>query len=146
MFGKIDRSLWKIIIIGIAFAVVAFLSSCRSHERVVTVTHTVHDTLYMSTLQRDSIYLRDSVLIQQKGDTVYLDRWRYAYKESTRTDTIIQTVCDSIPVTVTVEKPVPYIPKWGKAFIGMGIGISALAFIGFFLWIGWLALRSKVPQ
>ena len=67
-------------------------------------------------MRRDSVYIRDSIYVWEKGDTVtkYVERVRYQYKLQTDTlykyrslrDTVYMERCDSI----RVEKPV-YIEK-----------------------------------
>lgn len=138
MPGQIDPII-KLLLVGVLSVTTCLLDGCHSTTRVVEVERVVHDTLYYSKTHRDSIYLRDSVLIQQKGDTVYRDRWRYLYKELASTDTFIQHLRDTIPVPVTVEKPVHYIPPWGQFFIGVGV----VAILALLLWLGWLYLRAK---
>lgn len=138
MPGQIDPII-KLLLVGLLSVTTLLLDGCHGTTRVVEVERVTHDTLYISNTHRDSIYLRDSVLIQQKGDTVYRDRWRYLYKELASTDTLIQHLRDTIPVPVTVEKTVHYIPPWGKFFIGVGI----VAILALLLWLGWLYLRAR---
>lgn len=74
-----------------------YVSVPEHHTRYVTRT----DTL----LKQDSIYVRDSVLVDRRGDTVFLskvsyrDRYKYIYR--TKLDTIIKR--DSIPFPVVRE-------------------------------------------
>lgn len=142
MAGKIKLSKGKIFIICIVLTVISGLYACRSSERGVEVKHVVYDTLYVSLFQRDSIYINDSTHIQQKGDAVYKDRWHYEYRDRFQTDILFEIVHDSIPYKVTVDKPVPYIPYWGK----VSIVIGALAILVFLLWLAWLILRSKIQK
>lgn len=55
-------------------------------------------------IRQDSIYLRDSVYMTVKGDTVYLYKYKYLYKYRyiDRTDTLMTT--DSIQVPYPIEK------------------------------------------
>lgn len=72
-----------------------------------------------------SVWLHDSVSVILKGDTVYTDRWRYkdrykfVYKNTT--DTMI--VRDSIPYTVTIEKPLSKKDKYYIAFGKIAQGV-----------------------
>ena len=87
--------------------VVFLLSGCRTMERVVYQNAIKHDTLYTS----DSVFVRDSIYLRQKGDTCYLDRWhektvfKNVYK--TRVDSFVKR--DSIPFPYPVEKQ---LSKW----------------------------------
>lgn len=60
----------------------------------------VHDTLRQEVEKHDSIFVRDSVRVWMKNDTIYHDRWRTEYRDRwrdkvrevyvERNDTIIQ--------------------------------------------------------
>ena len=82
------------------------LSGCRSQQ--VTSTATANHAT--AQLQRDSIYLHDSIFVRIRADTVYLEKWhtRWREKEITRTDTI---QVESIKVEA---KEVRYVPKFYK--------------------------------
>ena len=49
----------------------------------------------------DSIYVRDSILIYIKGDTIRETRYRDVWRDRIVCDTVLQ--CDTIPQIVTVE-------------------------------------------
>lgn len=66
--------------IFILLTCVVLLSGCRSsketysgHER--TEIRTVHDTVRDSVKTSVEKIVRDSVIVRQRGDTVYVDRW-----------------------------------------------------------------------
>jgi hypothetical protein len=61
-------------------------------------------------IQRDSIYLHDSIFVHIRADTVYLEKWhtRWRDRETVKTDTITLTETK----TETVEKP--YVPSFYK--------------------------------
>ena len=54
----------------------AILSGCK-HIEYVPVEHVRTDTAYVSNISRDSIYVRDSVIVREAGDTVRITKWRY---------------------------------------------------------------------
>lgn len=54
------------------------ICSCRTVKYVPVETIKV-DTTYINKLQRDSIYLLDSVYIKEKGDTVFIEKGRIIY-------------------------------------------------------------------
>ncbi|WP_394287275.1 hypothetical protein [Bacteroides pyogenes] len=65
----------------------------------------------------DSIHVKDSVIITQKGDTVYSDRWHYFTRFIFLRDTISNV--ERIPVPYEVEKIV-YVEKklsWWQRFV-----------------------------
>lgn len=91
----------------IAMIVCSFFTSCKSIEYVPIIEHHT-DTLIKTNVQRDSVYVHDSVTITQKGDTVLMDRWHTKYVEREVHDTTYVSKIDSIPkpypVEVKVEK------------------------------------------
>lgn len=91
----------------IAMIICSFFTSCKSIEYVPIIEHHT-DTLIKTNVQRDSVYVHDSVTITQKGDTVLMDRWHTKYVEREVHDTTYVSKIDSIltsyPVEVKVEK------------------------------------------
>lgn len=67
--------------------------------------------VYKNQIVRDSVYVHDSVFVQNKGDTVWLQRYNTIYRDRWHTDTLQVTATDSIR---TVEY-VMYVPKFYKA-------------------------------
>ena len=67
------------------------------------------DTVFIQKVQRDSVFLRDSIFIkeQRRNDTVFVDRVRYreTVREVIRRDTIYKTKTDSVTAVIdTVEQ------------------------------------------
>ena len=75
------------------------LVGCKSTEKLQNI-NTETRIEYRDKYHRDSIYIRDSVIIYVKGDTVFKDRWHTEWKEKESGDTIILTD------TVYIEKEV----------------------------------------
>ena len=85
--------------------------SCKSVEYVfVPQTHT--DTLIVTKVQHDSIYINDSTVITEKGDTVTIEKWHTKYVEKQVHDTTYVSKTDTIPVPYPVEKDVPAELTW----------------------------------
>ena len=112
--------------------VVALLSSCKSVEYVpVTVYEKKTDSIYFTKVERDSIYVKDSTSIKQKGDTVLIEKWHTKYKDRAVHDTLYQSKIDSIPVPYPVEKLVEKeLSKPQKGLMYMG-GFSLFAILIF---------------
>lgn len=73
--------------------------ACRSPRYVpvpVTRTEVRH------TVRLDSVFVRDSVSVTQRGDTVFRDRWHVRWRDRWLTDTL--AVRDTVPVVVPVER------------------------------------------
>lgn len=58
------------------------------------------DTVYSAKVRVDSVIFRDSVAVVQKGDTVFMTKYRDRYRIKERTDTVYQAVVDSVKVSV----------------------------------------------
>lgn len=100
-----NLSFWDIPLgILAAVAVLALLMcSCKSIEYVPVIEHHT-DSVYLTKVQRDSVYSHDSVYIKEKGDTVLIERWHTRYVEKLRIDTTYVAKIDSIPVPYEVTK------------------------------------------
>ena len=82
---------------------VVLLASCAS-TKYVPVESVKHDSVYVNQIVKDSVYVKDSVLIV-KGDTVTEYRYKYIYQYKDRTDTLYITKTDTIRVPYPVERP-----------------------------------------
>lgn len=116
------------------------LIGCRTRIQYIPVESV--RTEYKDRLQRDSIYFRDSIFMREKGDTVFIDRWRYLYKDKLITDTLI--VNDTIRVPYPVEKE---LTRWQQTKMDVGgwaMGVlSGIAILGVAYVIIWLLKRKK---
>lgn len=97
----------KLILIFLAILMLGIMNGCKSKEYVyVPEYHTSYVAKTDTFIKNDSVYLKDSVFIETKGDTVYYnkvtfnDRYHYIYKIIN--DTIIKN--DTISVPTPAEK------------------------------------------
>lgn len=95
------------------FLIAVLLLGCKSVKPVVVPqTHNEHHTTDSTATdrQRDSIIIRDSVFIREKGDTVYKyvehTVWQWRDREVTVAVHDTLHTSDTIPQLVEVEKPV----------------------------------------
>ena len=74
------------------------LGSCKVKEKIVEVPipQIKTEIKYIDKIKYDSIYLKDSVYIIQKGDTVYNNKVAYRYKYKYLKDTITINKADTI--------------------------------------------------
>ena len=90
---------------GLFFGLLAclLLAGCRTVKYVPVPSVSV-DSVYVDRFHRDSVYLHDSVFVNQysKGDTVYVDKVsvKYLYRDRWRYDTVAVTKRDSVQVPV----------------------------------------------
>ena len=89
----------KLLVIIFSIVLFCILVGCKTTEKLQNI-NTETRIEYRDKYHRDSIYIRDSVIIYVKGDTVYKDRWHTEWKEKESGDTIILTD------TVYIEKEV----------------------------------------
>lgn len=99
----------------IGLMVCGLLTSCKSHEPTI-VERVRTDTVRITQQQRDSIYLRDSIFVNQwqNGDTIFQvrDRWHTQYVAKEVRDTFYKAKVDSVPVPYPVIKKVPAELTW----------------------------------
>lgn len=126
---------------GCGFALVwllLLLCGCKSIEYVPVVQKETHtDSIYLTKVQRDSIWLHDSIRVEARNDTVRVDRWHTKYVERLLHDTLYLSKRDSIPVPYEVVKEVPAkVSKMERTFMWLGI----LSLIALTLLVGrWLS-------
>lgn len=136
--GRIPIAFW-LVLAFIAVCLISAFTSCtkKVYVPVETVNEKVvfkTDTLRQISFRYDSIYVRDSIALIHRNDTVFLTKFKDQVKYLYRTDTLYKTKTDS--VNVYIEKPIPYevekivyiekpLKWWQKTL--MWIGVACLA-------------------
>lgn len=115
------------------------LVGCTKTE-YITVERVRIDTTYITQHQRDSIYLHDSTVVHDVGDTVKIEKWHTKYIEKEVHDTIYKAKLDSVPkpypVEVEVERQLTW---WQQARLHLAnIVLYALLILG----IGYIIKRK----
>lgn len=118
---------------------VALLTSCRTVTQYVPVESVRYtsDTLRLTQTRVDSVFVRDSVTLLQRGDTVFLTKYRDRFRYRDRIDTVYRAVVDTARVKVPypVEKK---LTRWQQAkqdVGGMAIGGVAIALCVAVAWL-----------
>ena len=106
----------------------AILSGCRTVEYYPVETVRT-DTVYVNRLAVDSVMVRDSIYIYEKGDTVTEHRYHYIYKYRDRVDTLYLASRDTVSVPYPVEKE---LTRWQSVKVDYG-GWAIGAVFGFVL-------------
>ena len=77
---------------------ILLLGSCKVKEKIVEVPipQIKTEIKYIDKVKYDSIYLKDSVYIVQKGDTIYNNKVAYRYKYKYLKDIITVNKTDTI--------------------------------------------------
>lgn len=110
------------------FLLITALWSCQS-GKYVPIETVRKDSIYITQVQRDSIYRYDSIYIRDKGDTVWVEKYKYLFVDKLCHDTLYINRTDSIHVPYFVEKE---ITRWHRFLINLGgctIGVVILIVI-----------------
>ena len=122
----------------ILLIILLLLLSCSPRVKVVEQERVRTEWRDRLHIERDSIYLHDSVRRERRGDTVFRDRWHVRTQRFYRHDTVYLSRVDSVPYTVYIEKPPNAIQSFiNKATTSLLIILAIVAFfaIGFKIWI-----------
>ena len=114
----------KLLLIFLVFIAI----SCGT-TKVVEVPVDRVRTEYINRHSIDTVIKNDSIIIRDKGDTVFLEKYKYLYKYVNRTDTVLKTDTITKVQTVEVVKEVNKVNNW--QVILMVLGGSALALGGY---------------
>ena len=103
---RVDKERLLIFIALIIFwsLILGALSSCGTVRTAVVKGERRVEWRDRSSVQRDSIYVHDSVYIHSKGDTVFVVRWRTRIRDRTLRDTVYLQKIDSVYVETQVKK------------------------------------------
>lgn len=103
-------------------------ASCRT-IKTVEVEVPIHDTTYVKSVVKDSVFVEHTTHEYIKGDTVFVKKTLTKYIDRVKTDTVRLYVEKPIEIikteTKTVEKPLNWIQK---TLIGCGV-LFLLSFV-----------------
>ena len=99
--------------------------------RYVEVERVSRDTVERETLRKDSVVIKDSIVIMERGDSIIKDHFREYERFSEKIDTIREVRTDSIPVPVEVikEQDVYRLHWWQTTLMRIGVVSLAVAVI-----------------
>lgn len=80
--------------------IVALGGACSRKVVTVPVERIERDTVRELRYRTDSIYERDSIMIEARGDTVIKKVYRWRERTCNRIDTIYKTKVDTVPVVI----------------------------------------------
>ena len=132
---------WSIVgfLVWLAYVTLVWaMVGCKSIEYVPVIEHHT-DTLIQTKVQKDSVFMHDSVEVRIAGDTVTIDRWHTKYISKEVHDTIYQSKTDSVPAPYPVEVKVPAeMSRWQSFRLVLGnIALFLIAAVG-----GYIILRK----
>ena len=77
---------------------------CGCRTEYVPIESVRYDSVMIEKLMRDSVFVRDSVYLKEKGDTIYKYKDRFVYVYKNRVDTFFAEKISEIKVPVPVER------------------------------------------
>lgn len=101
------------------------LSGCASTKYVEVPIDRVKIE-YRDRVSIDTLYRNDSTIIREKGDTVFLEKYKYIYKIKELRDTINATDTITVVQTVQVTKEVNKLYNWQVGLMILGGAVIAL--------------------
>lgn len=120
--------------------IIILLNGCATKRETLTDIRIVgrHDTLREVVERVDSVVVRDSVSVMQRGDTIVKERWRVEYRDRwrdrekevivERTDTIVKTQ------RVEVEKRLTGWQRFKQRVGGVALALLIGVLGGLILW------------
>ena len=120
----------------VALLICALFGSCTTTKYIeVPVVH--NDTTIITKHQRDSIWMHDSIMVSEKGDTVRIEKWHTKYVTKEVHDTLYQSKTDSVPYPVEVIKEVPAeLTWWQQTRLHLANILLFALLLGVIIWIG----------
>ena len=115
-----NRVGWVIALCMAVLVALSLLASCTT-TKYVEVERVMYDTTYVTKWQKDSVWLHDSILVKDRGDTVLIEKWHTEWRDRLRVDTLYKATHDTIPqpypVTEYVEKELSW---WQQLRLWLG--------------------------
>lgn len=132
--------LTMIVTLFLSFLFLVGICSCTS-VRYVPVESVRTDSIYLTKIEKEDVYLHDSVYIKEKGDTIYMYKYRYLDRYKFLTDTCYIARTDTIVNVVEVERP---LTRWEKA--KQEVGGIAMGVLGVLVVLGIVRLIRRIKD
>lgn len=120
-------------------AIVCLLCGCKQVQYVPVETVRL-DSIYLTQTLRDSIVRYDSVYVRDKGDTLYVERWKYLYRDKVRVDTMVSVRVDTLAVPYPVEKR---LTRWERVKMEAGGYAIVAGCAAVLVVVGWMVYRIR---
>lgn len=95
------------------------LSGCASTKYVEVPIDRVKIE-YRDRVSIDTLYRNDSTIIREKGDTIFLEKYKYIYRVKELKDTVNVTDTITVVKTVEVTKEVNKLYNWQVGLVVLG--------------------------
>ena len=110
-FKTISDAYRTVLLFALAVAVAVFglllLTGCTT-TKYVPIETVRTDTMKVTKYERDSIYIHDSTIVSEKGDTMLIEKWHTRWRDRWMHDTIYQSRVDSVPQPYPVTEYVEH--------------------------------------
>ena len=133
LYNYIIKKVSRCITLAPFMCLLFVIYSCRTVKYVPVETVKV-DTTYINKLQRDSIYILDSVYVKEKEDTVLIEKYKYLYRDKLVRDTMYISKVDSIQVPYPVEKELTRWQQFRMDFGGWAMCIVVISIVIFIVY------------
>lgn len=133
LYNYIIKKVSRYITLAPFMCLLFVICSCRTVKYIPVETIKV-DTTYINKLQRDSIYMLDSVYVKEKGDTVLIEKYKYLYRDKLVRDTMYISKVDSIQVPYPVEKELTRWQQFRMDFGGWAMCIVVISIVIFIVY------------
>lgn len=115
------------------------LAGC-SRAQYVPVETVRRDSIYLTQIQRDSIYKYDSIHVRDKGDTVFVDRYKYLFVDKLRRDTLYVCRTDTVRVPYPVERE---LTRWERFRLDVGGYAVCAVVVTILIVVGYMVYKLK---
>lgn len=129
----------RLLIFIIILLTAAICIGCRSVQYIPVETIRT-DTVYFNHSRTDSVFVRDSIYVNQKGDTVTEYRYKYVYRYKDRIDTLYISSRDTVSVPYPVEKE---LTAWQQTKVNYGGWAIVLVFVFILIVFGRFIYKLK---
>lgn len=138
-----EKCRYVCVVIGwVLIAVLAVMCiGCKSVQYVPVETVRT-DTCYVNKIRTDSVYVRDSVVVERGGDTIKVTAWRWRERYVVQRDTVYQCRTDSIAVPYPVERKLTLWKKMKQDIGGIAIGAFIVVVSAVVIWLNIKKMRK----
>lgn len=138
-----EKCRYVCVVIGwVLIAVLAVMCiGCKSVQYVPVETVRT-DTCYVNKIRTDSVYVRDSVVVERGGDTIKVTAWRWRERYVVQRDTIYRSKTDSISVPYPVERKLTLWKKMKQDIGGIAIGAFIVVVSAVVIWLNIKKMRK----
>ncbi len=135
-------ALYALAIGATAWMLVA-LCGCKATEYVPVESAVLRtDTVYSAKFRVDSVIMRDSVTVFQKGDTLIVSKVRDRWRDHVVRDTVYRSANDTVRVreTYPVERE---LTRWQRARLDLGtVALGGIA-VALCVAVAWVVRRFR---